>query len=88
MLTFFITIMLVALFTAFIVQFLGKTGLRDYVIEYSNIALLSKMFNCDFCISFWTAMTTCIIAILFFNSPLYFIAIPFFSTPVTRFLVL
>jgi hypothetical protein len=75
----------VALISAFAILFIGKIGLRSKIIERAPV-LISKLFDCDFCLSFWaSAILAIILAIVFSNILLIFI--PIFSTPITRVLI-
>ena len=74
-----------ALISAFVILFITKVGLRDFVIERSP-RLISKMFNCDFCLSFWTNVFMAIIVISY-TGFLPLIIVPIFATPITRILI-
>lgn len=79
---------LTGLFIAFIVLLLNKTiryDLRDFCDKY-KISLIAKMLDCDFCLSFWLSLAFCI-AISITSSDYLFLFIPFFSTPITRFML-
>lgn len=78
-------VVIIALISAFVILFITKVGLRDSVIEHSP-RLISKMFNCDFCLSFWTNVFMTIIVISY-TGFLPFMAIPIFATPITRILI-
>ena len=75
-----------ALLAAFVILLLGKLGIRDYIVAKSPVRFISKLFDCDFCLSFWTAcLITTIVAICL--DDITVMLIPFFSTPLTRFLL-
>lgn len=74
-----------ALVATFIILLIGKLGIRDYIIERAP-KLISKMFSCDFCLSFWTSAILAVILALFFREVM-FLFIPILSTPITRFLI-
>lgn len=80
-----IDIIIIALISAFIILLITKIGLRDFVIEQGP-KLISKMFNCDFCLSFWANVFVAFFmaAVLGF---LPLIAVPIFATPITRILI-
>jgi hypothetical protein len=78
-------ILVVSLLSAFIILFLSKTGLRDDFIITSP-GLLSEMFSCDFCFSFWTAMIICIVSSVYYWDA-YLLLLPFVTTPITRVLI-
>lgn len=49
----------VALIAAFVILFLGKTGLRTKFRDFNDklgISLVADMLDCDFCLSFWTCL--------------------------------
>lgn len=75
-------IIITALFSAFVILLITKIGLRDFVIEQGP-KFISKMFNCDFCFSFWTNVFIALI-IASITGCLFFIIIPIFAAPVTR----
>ena len=80
-------IAIVALITTFIVLFISKIGLCDFIIMRSP-KLISKLFSCDFCLCFWASVL--ISAILFLQQNPYdalFIVIPVCSTPIARYLL-
>lgn len=75
-------IIITALLSAFVILLITKIGLRDFVIERGP-KLISKMFNCDFCLSFWTNVFIVLIMAASMGC-LSFIIIPIFAAPVTR----
>lgn len=75
-------IIITALLSAFVILLITKIGLRDFVIEQGP-KLISKMFNCDFCLSFW-ANVFIVLIITAITGCLSFIIIPIFAAPVTR----
>lgn len=78
-------IILTAFLAAFIILFIDKIGLRDKIIQEAP-KLISELFSCDFCLSFWTAvLITVFVVSISGNSMLCFI--PLFSTPLTRILI-
>lgn len=79
-------IIMISLFTTFSILFIGKIGLRDMIIERSPILLVSKLFGCDFCLSFWASMLFSIVCVCLTND-LAFMVVPFFSAPIIRFLL-
>lgn len=76
---------IIALTSAFFILFIGKIGTRDFIIEQGP-KLLSEMFSCDFCLSFWVSLILAIILALLTLSP-ELLVVPFISTPITRFLL-
>lgn len=76
---------IVALASAFFILFIGKIGLRDKVILHAP-KLISQMFGCDFCLSFWTALViSSLIAVLLGSWAV--MVVPLMSTPLTRIMV-
>ena len=75
----------VALYSAFVILFMMKTGIRERV-QIKGSRIVSKLFSCDFCLSFWVALVLSIISAIF-TKQIEFILIPFLSTPLTRILI-
>lgn len=72
----------ISLTAAFFILLIGKMGLRDEVIARAP-KLISEMFSCDFCLSFWTSLVLAIsLAIAFSNTDI--LIIPILSTPIVR----
>lgn len=86
---YFITILsaliYIALAAAFAILLIGKLGARDEIIARAP-KLISQLFDCDFCLSFWTSLILAIILAIFFNE-MSIILIPIISTPITRILI-
>lgn len=75
-----------ALLATFIILLLGKLGIRDYIVTKSPVKFISELFDCDFCLGFWVAcLITGVIALCL--GDITVMLIPFFSTPITRFLL-
>ena len=77
---------IIAMCSAFIILLIGKLGLRDTVVEHSKIQLLSEMFSCDFCLSFWLNFLMSVVVIMI-TIDVSFIIIPVVATPITRMLI-
>lgn len=75
----------IALAAAFAILLIGKLGVRDEIITIAP-KLISQLFDCDFCLSFWTSLILAIILAIFFNE-MSIILIPIISTPITRILI-
>ena len=75
----------IALAAAFVILLIGKLGIRDRVIAKAP-KLISQLFDCDFCLSFWTSVILAAILAIFF-SELSILFIPIISTPITRILI-
>lgn len=71
--------------SAFIILLIGKTGLRDCVISRAP-KLISQLFDCDFCLSFWVSLILVTILAIFFED-IVVIFIPLVTTPITRILI-
>lgn len=78
-------IVIVSLIAAFLILLITKIGIRDYVIENAP-SIISKLFNCDFCLSFWVSMLVSIIGSFIVKEP-GLIIVSIFSTPITRVLI-
>lgn len=82
------TIIEVALVAAFIILFLGKTGLREKarnMCDKHGLTLIADMLDCDFCLSFWTCVgLTIIYAIATGDASIF---IPICASPITRVLL-
>lgn len=75
----------ISLIAAFIVLLIKKWGWAEWVQVHGN-KVLSQLFSCDLCMSFWAAVLVSIIMVLATgNSALIFV--PVLSTPITRMLV-
>lgn len=79
-------IAIVALLAAFAILLMDKWDLRSKVVEHSKFLFLARLFNCDFCMSFWVSMFICV---LVFAQTGYveYLVYPFFTTPLTRILL-
>ena len=76
---------IIALVVAFVILLLGKAGLRDCIIMHSP-KLISELFGCDFCLSFWLSLILASILALILAEP-YILLIPIISSPISRFLL-
>lgn len=77
----------IACITAFIILFIGKIGLRDYLIEHVKYKILGDLLSCDFCLCFWLSLV--LSYIMFYTAPnLCLIALyTICSTVIARFLL-
>ena len=75
----------IALTAAFAILLIGKLGIRDNIIAKAP-KLISQLFDCDFCLSFWTSVILAVILAIFFRE-MSIIFIPIISTPITRILI-
>lgn len=75
----------ISLIAAFIVLLIKKWGWAEWVQVHGD-KVLSQLFSCDLCMSFWAAVLVSIIMVLATgNSALIFV--PVLSTPITRILL-
>lgn len=81
-----ISAIIIALVAAFIILFIDKIGLRNWLIEKSP-KLLSKLFSCDFCLSFWVSVILTLIAVFVLGGDMIYLISPILATPITRFLL-
>jgi membrane protein implicated in regulation of membrane protease activity len=86
---YFITLLLaliyIALAAAFVILLIGKLGIRDNIIAKAP-KLISQLFDCDFCLSFWVSLILAVILAIFFRE-MNILVIPIISTPITRILI-
>lgn len=82
---FFLACAFIALSSAFIILLIGKTGVRDSIIMTSP-KLVSGLFSCDFCLSFWISLAMAAVMAFFTWDPCYLLA-PVLTTPITRLLI-
>ena len=82
-------IIIVALFAAFIILFLGKTGLRTKIRDWfdmKGVSIFADMLECDFCLSFWVCLClACGLAV--FGYEIYVVATAICASPITLFLL-
>ncbi len=82
-------IIVLALIAAFIVLVMSKAEtrykLRDWCDE-KGLKQIAKMFDCDFCFGFWSAVAVAIV-ITIVTADVGWLVSPFLSAPITRFLV-
>lgn len=79
----------VALLAAFIILFLGKTGLRTKIRDWfdtKGLSLFADMFDCDFCLSFWVCFCLAF-GLMVLGYEMYFIITAACAAPITRFLL-
>ena len=78
----------IALMAAFVILFLGKTGLRTKLRDYYDkigISVLADMLDCDFCLSFWTCLVIAMFLWAFGHKPDFLVL--FCAPPITRYLL-
>lgn len=75
----------IACFSAFVILFMTKIGFREYV-EVNGSKLLSELFSCDFCLSFWTGLIITVFIVAFTGDfSLFLCAV--ITPPITRILI-
>jgi hypothetical protein len=77
---------LLALYASFIILLITKLGWREKVQIYGP-KLISDMFNCDFCISFWTCVVLSVILFTFVDRDWIVLSYPIFASPIVRRLI-
>jgi len=79
-------IITLALGATFILLFIQKIGVREWV-QIHGPKLISKLFNCDFCLSFWICVVLSIILYTFVCKEIEVVLYPFLATPLVRILI-
>tara|TARA_R110000782_G_scaffold99741_1_gene185631 strand:+ start:270 stop:521 length:252 start_codon:yes stop_codon:yes gene_type:complete len=76
----------VSLWSAFIILFIQKIGLRDYAQTFAP-KVLSNLFSCDFCLAFWLSVLISFIFYIFgvIGSEAFYL--PFMAAPLIRILL-
>lgn len=82
---FCMAVLLVALLAAFGLTLLRKWGAIEW-LQVHGCAFLAKLASCDFCLSWWAGVALSVLAALLLAEPLL-LAVPFFSTMITRILL-
>ena len=82
---FIYNIIVVALIAAFVLTLLRKWGVIEWVQIHGN-EFFAKMFNCDFCLSFWAGVALAILLAFITGNPALLL-VPFCSTMITRYLL-
>lgn len=75
----------IALFAAWIILLLGKTGLRERG-QVKAPKLIAEMLSCDFCLSWWTCLLTSIVVAVV-TGELLPIPCALAATPITRYII-
>lgn len=73
---------MVALVAAFGISLFRKWGIIDWVQRNGN-DFFAKMFNCEFCLSFWAGLFLSILISIYTGNP-YLLFVPICSTVLTR----
>lgn len=78
-------IIIIALAAAFVVLLVKKWGMAEYMQVHGD-RITSRLFSCDLCMSFWASLMISCFAVCFIDE-CWVLAVPVFSTPITRMLV-
>ena len=76
---------IIALAAAFFILLMAKLGIRDEIVARAP-KLISKLFACDFCLSFWMAEVFCICLFLVTGDNGW-VLVPILSAPLTRMII-
>lgn len=76
---------MVALVAAFVVLLTKKWGIDEWMQVHGD-KFMSRLFSCDFCMSFWACVIASLVLYCWSDDP-KMLTIPFFATPITRMLV-
>lgn len=79
---FLISIILIALASAFVLTLAYKWGVIEWMQVHGD-KIISQMANCDFCLSFWSNIIVCMVVMLVVDDVTIGLA-PLFSTMITR----
>lgn len=79
---FLISIILIALASAFVLTLAYKWGVIEWMQVHGD-KIISQMANCDFCLSFWSNVIVCMVVMLVVDDVIIGLA-PLFSTMITR----
>ena len=77
------SVILLALCATFILLLITKLGWREKGQIYGP-KLISDMFNCDFCISFWICFVLSVLLFTFADGDWIVLAYPVLACPITR----
>ena len=80
------SVILLALSATLILLLITKLGWREKVQIYGP-KLISKMFNCDFCISFWICFVLSVLLFTFADGDWIVLFYPIFASPIVRLLI-
>ena len=83
MIEFLCAAVIIALISCWVILFITKTGAREYV-EVHAPTLISKMFGCDFCLSWWLCLFFSLCFAIGTGNPVITLC-AFCATPITRY---
>lgn len=78
-------VVLVALAASFMVLLVKKWGIAEWMQIHGG-EVMSRLFSCDFCMSFWSSLVVCVLISCWHEDPVL-LAVPLFSTPIARMMV-
>ena len=82
MIIFIVYTFIIAMASCWVILFMTKVGFREYMQVHAP-EILSKLFSCDFCLSWWVCLFLSIIASIAAGTP-YILLCSFCATPLTR----
>ncbi len=82
---FFMALIIIATAAAFLIMLLEKLGIRNAIIEFGP-KLLSQLFSCDFCLSWWTCLIIASINTIVLHN-WHYALLALLATPITRKLI-
>lgn len=83
MIEFVCTAIIIALIACWVILFITKTGAREYIQVHAP-KLISQMFSCDFCLSWWLCLLLAICFSIGTGNPVIILC-AFCSTPIARY---
>lgn len=75
---------LVGAISSFVILFITVSGIRDMVVTHAP-KLISRLFECNFCLSFWTSLIVAISLVTYTGDSLYLVT-PIIVSPILRYL--
>lgn len=83
MVDFICAAIIIALIACWVILFITKTGAREYIQVHAP-KLISQMFSCDFCLSWWLCLLLAICFSIGTGNPIIILC-AFCATPITRY---
>lgn len=85
MLDFVLSAIIIATLASWIVLFITKIGLREYV-QIHGSKIVAELFSCDFCLSWWVCLMLSVICSII-TGDLTMVLCAFCATPISRYLI-
>ena len=82
MIEFVFLTLIIALFATFVILLTERVGIREKV-QIRAPKLMSELFSCDFCLSFWVCLITSLVISAFSNIDIVLLT-AIAATPITR----